>query len=232
MSKTNLSKLSFLLYGPPGTGKTSFIKCLSNYTNRNIHYVKLSDIYSLGEGVKMFYGDTIIPKDDYIPRRVIPLKQEENILTVENKIIVIEDIDRDTNIIKKENINDMDKNKDNTQQSTNKKLTMSDVLQLFDGVFENSKLMLVVTTNNIGSIDTSLTRYGRMNVKIYMGNMDGYCAKEMILNKMDTKIKFNVKDDVVNPSKLENYIIFSENIEMLFCKLKEEYGEDVISINN
>eukprot|EP00755_Sulcionema_specki_P013754 Sspe_Gene.54845::Locus_30224_Transcript_1_4_Confidence_0.400_Length_1978::g.54845::m.54845/K08900/BCS1; mitochondrial chaperone BCS1 len=40
------NKLGLLLYGQPGTGKTTFIKCLSAYTNRHIININLAQVTS------------------------------------------------------------------------------------------------------------------------------------------------------------------------------------------
>jgi hypothetical protein len=70
----------YLFYGYPGTGKTSMIKAISNYTKRHIHYLLLNEIKSDNELLSVLQD----------------IKYRETIL-------VIEDIDCMTNIIKDRN---------------------------------------------------------------------------------------------------------------------------------
>ena len=46
------------LHGPPGTGKTSFIKALSNYTNRHVIMISLKMIKTKNQLEKIFFENT------------------------------------------------------------------------------------------------------------------------------------------------------------------------------
>lgn len=89
------------LHGTPGTGKTSFIKALAKYTNRHLIVIPLNKIKTEND----FY-------DAYFEEQY----STNNVKNIEfkDKIIVFEDIDCMTNIVKKRNTyeNDVEKEKE------------------------------------------------------------------------------------------------------------------------
>ena len=76
------------LHGPPGTGKTSVIKCIANKLNRHIIVIPLSKIKTQREFNEYFF-ETYYTRNN---RKRIEFK---------DKIIVFEDIDCMSNIVKK-----------------------------------------------------------------------------------------------------------------------------------
>lgn len=78
-----------LLHGPPGTGKTSLTKCIANYLKRNIIIIPLSKINSIEELHTAFFEATYNENN------------KENSIQFKNKIIVFEDVDCMSDIIKK-----------------------------------------------------------------------------------------------------------------------------------
>ena len=95
------------LHGPPGTGKTSVIKCIANKLNRHIIVIPLSKIKTQREFSEYFF-ETYYTRNN---RKKIEFK---------DKIIVFEDIDCMSNIVKKRN-NDSnnDSNNDTNNESNN-----------------------------------------------------------------------------------------------------------------
>ena len=79
------------LYGPPGTGKTSVIKCIANKLNRHIIIIPLSKIKTQREFSRYYF-------EQYYSR--INNKK----IGFDKKIIVFEDIDCMSDIVKKRNI--------------------------------------------------------------------------------------------------------------------------------
>ena len=77
------------LSGPPGTGKTSIIKCIANMLNRHLIVIPLNKIKTQREFTQ-YYFETRYNRDN-----------EQNSINFENKIIVFEDIDCMTDIVKK-----------------------------------------------------------------------------------------------------------------------------------
>ena len=76
------------LSGPPGTGKTSIIKCIANMLNRHLIVIPLNKIKTQRE-FSQYYFETRYNKNN-----------EPNSITFDNKIIVFEDIDCMTDIVK------------------------------------------------------------------------------------------------------------------------------------
>lgn len=80
------------LHGPPGTGKTSVIKCIANKLNRHIIVIPLSKIKTQAEFSEFFF-------EKYYNR------ENTRAIDFKHKIIVFEDIDCMSDIVKKRTIN-------------------------------------------------------------------------------------------------------------------------------
>eukprot|EP00091_Calanus_sinicus_P010845 TRINITY_DN2489_c0_g1_i2.p1 TRINITY_DN2489_c0_g1~~TRINITY_DN2489_c0_g1_i2.p1 ORF type:complete len:357 (-),score=92.54 TRINITY_DN2489_c0_g1_i2:256-1326(-) len=180
--------LGFLLHGLPGSGKTSTIKAMANLTQRHIVSVPLKNIKNIDDLYKVFYGPTI-------NKKVIP---------VNKRIYVLEDIDaaslkdtvkkRDSFQISKEEDShsdsgietpkSVDKEKDSSKgifivkESEEKKLTLADLLEVFDGVMEMKGRIMVITTNHPEKLDPALIRPGRVDVNVQFG----HCQPDDILD--------------------------------------------------
>ncbi len=102
------------LHGPPGTGKTSVIKCIANKLNRHIIVIPLSKIKTQREFSEYFF-------ESYYN------KNNRKKINFKDKIIVFEDIDCMSNIVKKRNnnnneistINNDNNNDDNNDNNDN-----------------------------------------------------------------------------------------------------------------
>ena len=205
-----------LFHGPPGTGKTSLIRILSKYFDRHIQYVKLSKIESFNELIELFFGSEIKQKDCFGSLKkmmIIPPKE---------KIFIIEDVDRECKevLLKKEVI------------EKDKKLyippmfNVSDLLQAFDGVFQDEGRILIITTNNIDSIDPVLLRPGRITIKLLLKELTLENAYEMInyyfKNETIDYSRVKLKDFEITPAKLENMCQRAESLEKLYSMIEDE----------
>lgn len=214
-----ISKFTLLLYGPPGTGKTSIIKAISNYTNRHIQYIKLSNIKTFNQAINIFFKDTYtIEEGSNITTDKIPINK---------KIFILEDIDVENNIV--HNRNNKIKNKkanndsdidDNKKESSN--LNLSDILQIFDGIIEVSEIITIITTNNIEKLDKALIRPGRITMSIYLGYMEIENILELLSNYYKIKIdELKINEQLLNnlnkqkwyPCEIENICIQNETID-------------------
>ena len=79
------------LHGPPGTGKTSIIKCIANKLNRHIIVIPLSKIKTQTEFSEYFFENRYS-------------RYNMDKIGFDNKIIVFEDIDCMSNIVKQREI--------------------------------------------------------------------------------------------------------------------------------
>ena len=112
------------LHGPPGTGKTSIIKCIANKLNRHIIVIPLNKINTQREFSEYFF-------EQFYNRK------NTKKIDFNDKIIVFEDIDCMTDIVKRRNFNNTNNTNDtnntnNTNNSNNKEYDSSDGGEIID----------------------------------------------------------------------------------------------------
>ena len=105
-------KFSILLHGPPGTGKTSFLKALSNYTERHIINVSLPLIETNEKLIEVFQSTRIKVHvdNDYVRGEEIPMNK---------RIYVLEDVDVLSDIVKNRDVDLEDSSDDYFSESDN-----------------------------------------------------------------------------------------------------------------
>jgi hypothetical protein len=178
--------LGFLLHGLPGSGKTSTIKAMANLTQRHIVSVPLKNIKSIDDLYRIFYGPTINKKHIPVNKRIYVLEDIDAASlkdTVKNRdsfqINKEEDRESDSGI---ETPKSVGKGKDNgifiVKEDEEKKLTLADLLEVFDGVMEMKGRIMVITTNHPEKLDPAIIRPGRVDVNIQFG----HCQPDDVLD--------------------------------------------------
>jgi len=177
------------LSGPPGTGKTSFVKALTNYTRRHIVEIPLEKISNEEQLMSAFFCKRF--------------SKHSNIdIGFENKIIVFEDLDCQLALDERpdteahleailRSVGSIDretKSKVVSTVSTKPKVSLSAMLNLLDGIRENSGRITIVTSNRYDSLDEALTRPGRIDLRIDMDEADSHIIADMYEHRKRCKL--------------------------------------------
>ncbi|KAF2846286.1 P-loop containing nucleoside triphosphate hydrolase protein [Plenodomus tracheiphilus IPT5] len=158
----------YLFHGPPGTGKSSFSAALAGHLGCDIYHINLSaGMISDGGLHSLFLG---------LPRKCI---------------VVIEDIDSagigrepgpsskvpptEANLLQgmygMPGVPEPPPNVSESHRSRRSMITLSGLLNAIDGNASQEGRLLIMTSNNPDALDAALTRPGRIDKKIYFGNM-------------------------------------------------------------
>jgi chaperone BCS1 len=134
-----------LLYGPPGTGKTTLVKALSGKYSLPVHALSLE---AIGHGGVLKAFSEI----------------------EENSIVLIEDVDRYSELVSKKLISkDGDIEGDSLDRAG---VSLATLLNAIDGVLASEGRLLILTTNHLEKLDPALIRPGRIDKKVFMGNLN------------------------------------------------------------
>lgn len=193
-------QMGILLYGPPGTGKTALIKAIADILNMSITI-----------------AETVI---DFT----------EACSTVKNSIIVAEEIDT-FGVSKRSDSSDSSKVLEENIERENQKLmymygddyakyTLGKLLTSIDGLINNDGRIIIMTTNKPITLDTALTRPGRIDLQLKIGFMttDTFC--EMIMSFFPNYIvptDFKITDSI-SASEVQNEILLGTIPEKIIQK--------------
>ena len=165
--------LGILLHGVAGSGKTSFIKSLAKHTGRHVIIIPTGKVKNVDTLKSIFLKIQInyvkIPNH----KRLYVFEDADcsswkNILLKRSDMpeYFSEPIEKDTVLL--EVINKMSTDEESTSKKKPKEdkmtLTLSDILELLDGIIEIDGRMVVMTTNHIDAMDPALTRPGRFDL--------------------------------------------------------------------
>lgn len=189
------------LCGPPGTGKTSFIKALAKYTGRHVVCISLKLIKNKSDLEKFFFetqyvelnkgnpigfdkkiivfedvdcNDIVLERHNESPNTVMVNMQSENEVMVNSQIETMKLMKKITDSV---NVTDLT----NQEHTKSDKVTLDDILNLFDGIRENTGRILVITSNHYDKLDSALVRPGRIDISLTMNNASHKIIREMYI---------------------------------------------------
>lgn len=206
------------LHGPPGTGKTSFIKALSNMTDRHIVTISLKLIKTKKQLDSIFFEQRY------------NLCNEKNSIGFDKKIIVFEDIDcigdivmsREFHVKKPVETKVLElKATDLVKlEPSEEPLTLDDLLNLWDGIRETPGRIMVLSSNHFDKLDPAIKRPGRIDISLELS----YASKRIITEMynhlfddvIDNDMLTQIADEFYSPAEIVNIYMSEERSSTKF----------------
>lgn len=142
----------YLFYGPPGTGKTSLSIAIAGEFGLDLYEVKIPSVATDADLEQMFQE---------IPPRCVVLLEDIDAVWVERSRSSASPNGRDGNPVPN--------------------CTLSGLLNVLDGVGSQEGRIVIMTTNRPDELDSALIRPGRVDMKVFLGNISQESAREMFL---------------------------------------------------
>ncbi|ROT35151.1 hypothetical protein SODALDRAFT_329330 [Sodiomyces alkalinus F11] len=174
----------YLFYGPPGTGKSSLSVAIAGEFGLDLYEVKIPSVATDAELEQMFQE---------VPPRCI---------------VLLEDIDavwKDWSAGEKKNQTngqDGQNNNNNNNNNSAPNCTLSGLLNVLDGVGSQEGRILIMTTNRPKQLDSALVRPGRVDMKVFLGNISQKSARDMFLRMFSPDLGCSADLDMEEVEKL------------------------------
>jgi chaperone BCS1 len=159
----------YLLHGPPGTGKSSLCLSIAGHFDLDVYVLTMSSLND--HSLKLLFAE--------LPQHCIVLIEDVDATAVHRK----PDASADTSPSAGQN------------GPGDKKVSLSTLLNVLDGLASSEGRLLIMTTNHIERLDPALIRPGPVDMKLEL-----YLANEDMINRLfyfvyDTLPKSNIRGD-------------------------------------
>lgn len=228
------------LYGPPGTGKTSFSKALAKYTNRHIIVMSLKSIKTKTQLEHFYFESTYNLKNDEgsisFDKKIILFEDIDCI----GDIVMSRDKKEKGSSLLLESIDDVNEKKGQTKKDVldasgnnldelfdldtdkikpvpvdfipeSEKVTLDDILNLWDGIRETPGRILIISSNHYDKLDPALTRPGRIDITQELGFASHTTICEIYHHlfgtEIDKELLKEVKEYFYTPAELVNIYV-------------------------
>jgi len=236
------------LYGPPGTGKTSFIKALMNHlgdrhlVNMPLSLIKtktqLQEYYyesrftdhnkpnSVGFDKKLIVIEDIDCASDIVMERKTTTTNPPNMMDECHEITLndhIQTFDKEIQKTVKENIvAETQKLLSKMSPPIDDRITLDDVLNLWDGIRETPGRILIITSNHYDKLDTAIRRPGRIDITLGLENASRETIAEMFFHfykkPIDPEILSKIESRLYSPAEIVNIYTSYKTDDVGFCE--------------
>lgn len=243
--KERSDALRIFLHGPPGTGKTSIIKAIVNKTARHAINIDVGEVH---DDNQLF---DIICNDNF-PHGVEG-KYQRNILPLDKRIYIMDDMDcmnnikniisprseRDEKETKEIKINVESKENSSTAPSIQRlpqvnsnpgfkcNISLQGLLNLYDGIYELSGVIIIMSTNHPEKFDPAIVRPGRMDITLNLSQINKktickYVSSYYNVDIHNVLLSDNSYIDSIIPCELELICQQSKTVENALYRLKKQ----------
>lgn len=191
------------LYGEPGCGKSSIIKSTVKHTDRSVFSINLNRVRTCGEFENIFYESEVNNKNIPMDKRIYIFEDFDCLCDIveerENKIDL--KIKNDIEFLKK--LSDLNIKEYNNPDD---KLTLSCLLNVFDGILETPGRIIILTSNYPQKIDKAILRPGRIDINIEVKKAKSSIIREILSSFYEVELDdlINFKDYQLTPSTIIN----------------------------
>ena len=95
--------------------------------------------------------------------------------------------------------------------NNNETITLDDLLNLWDGIRENTGRIMIITTNHYDKLDPALVRPGRIDIALNLDNATRNTIAEMYLHyygvEMDENDLALIPDKYYSPAEVINFYV-------------------------
>lgn len=140
----------YLLEGPPGTGKTTMIFALASLFDKPVYIINPSAI-----------------ENDNVLQRAVN--------SAGSNFVVIEDIDA----LAASEARETKEKSATTAEASKSGITLSGLLNAFDGIGARDGRLLFITSNHPDTLDSALIRPGRIDRRIHLGHVGETQVRQM-----------------------------------------------------
>ena len=166
-------KMLTLLEGPPGTGKTSLIALLASHFKRDLYVINLEEMSdrTLLEAMSRVPAGSFVAMEDVDSCRVLHARD----LDTETEIVIEkgEQVHKKLTIATQsgEKIDLADNRPNAPKEEKISFLTLTGILNIFDGLLPLEGLIAFATTNKVDVLDNAFLRKRRVDHIVHIGNL-------------------------------------------------------------